>query len=1088
MSHKQLLCFYRSTDIYTHWYFSPVILLLSILHSRCFTLWYEICIVVGMMVTLLYLSTFWSIHSYITQCFTKITYEGLLNNHKNCYIFYENKLCRIHYFNDKKDTKNNYLYFMHNNSNYIIQTNSIATKVSINFEKYSTSDLVNHNFPNKYYSHFPKNNLSFPPKTFLSLYKEQITAPLFCFSTFSSVLTLFDDYILNSLFSITMGFIVEGAMVVSRLVTLRMFQSYESRSVELTIVDIKSKERKRIISSELQPGDIVIIEKEDLLNNKNNSTNNSTNNTTNNLTNSTNNRKYLLPADFLILSDTAVVNESMLSGEATPLVKNNILPSETLFSYKKNKSNIIYSGTELLKIVSENNSKSNEIRLLTLKTSFDTEQGILLNTMLSSTTATTYDTEALKFVFILSIIAVIASGVTICYSNKRGYPLFLDILILFTNAIPFELPLEMGASIQMAVRQLYTKNIYCLEPRRIQLAGKVDVVCMDKTGTLIEEKIELTGVVGKENISEEKYNSEVNLEEDNSTNIISADNIILSACCDITKIDGKMQGDPLDMAIYEVLLKYNAYEKVERIKEYSFSATKRRQSVIIRDTTNNLNSNYTFVTKGAPEEIEKYLKEVSPTYTETYERYSRGGYRVIAVAKKEMDDSKTSINNLKTNSITDEQYELEFVAFLLFSSKLKHGAVEIVRELRQSNHEVVMITGDNKYTAESVSQKVGILRNNNNNEEFILEGEEIDQYIFNIDMLKNNASKTSKNITIDKKVYARANPAQKEKIIQMYKNIGKVTMMVGDGTNDVGALKAADVGVAILECSKKEKNENKENSLSNNNRNNLNNINNLSEQLLDDTAKPGDASIAAPFTVKSHSLLPILQIILQGRTSACTTIQMYKILALNSLISAFTLSFLDLFDIKFSEKQMLSMGVLNSLAFNAISRGKTLKSISKKRVVGSIFNKWLMGSVGVQSVIHTGSFMALVWIFKDNDFLTTSNNLTNDSSLTTEKTKFKKGMLNTAVYALSMCQTIATFVFNYIGRPFREDIVENAMLMLSIVGMLAIPLNILTNIQEEINEQLDCVDLGSKKGVLLALCGGLMLGTFVVDKVSGMFY
>jgi cation-transporting ATPase 13A1 len=148
----------------------------------------------------------------------------------------------------------------------------------------------------------------------------------------------------------------------------------------------------------------------------------------------------------------------------------------------------------------------------------------------------------------------------------------------------------------------------------------------------------------------------------------------------------------------------------------------------------------------------------------------------------------------------------------------------------------------------------------------------------------------------------------------------------------------------------------------------------MMEQELDDSEPPtiklGDASVAAPFTSKLANVIAIPNILRQGRCTLVATIQMYKILALNCLISAYSLSVIYLDGIKFGDGQVTISGMLMSVCFLSISRAKSVEGLSKERPQPNIFNVYIIGSVLGQFAIHIVTLIYLSnYVYKHEPYV-----------------------------------------------------------------------------------------------------------------------
>ena len=152
--------------------------------------------------------------------------------------------------------------------------------------------------------------------------------------------------------------------------------------------------------------------------------------------------------------------------------------------------------------------------------------------------------EAIRVISILLIIAIIASCYFLYEGFKREealtYKLFLRCIIIITSIIPADLLIELSLIINRSLYFFESKRIVCIDPLRISLAGKVDICCFDKTGALTKDEFDVKGIVDIDS-----YEPEFLLDCKEEAFIV------LLGCNSLVNIDGRISGNPIDIAIFK---------------------------------------------------------------------------------------------------------------------------------------------------------------------------------------------------------------------------------------------------------------------------------------------------------------------------------------------------------------------------------------------------------------------------------------------------------------------------------------------------------------------------------------------------------
>lgn len=292
-------------------------------------------------------------------------------------------------------------------------------------------------------------------------------------------------------------------------------------------------------------------------------------------------------------------------------------------------------------------------------------------------------------------------------------------------------------------------------------------------------------------------------------------------------------------------------------------------------------------------------------------------------------------------------------------------------------------------------------------------------------------------------VFARCNPRQKEAIIAAFNLGGFITLMCGDGTNDVGALRRSHVGISIISDPEVEakqrafsktlsrakadqkKERKKKGSKKSSRVMNTSALEKSMRQLQEvqddlDQIELGDASIASPFTSRVVSIQCCKDVLIQGRCTLVTMLQIYKILGVNCLVNAMILSKLYLHGVKQGDRQLTILGLGVAGLFFFVTRGKPLPNLSTLHPPTSILCSQALLSIFSQVAVHCAAMIIAAEValsFVDPY----------DPSMIPDG-PFNPNTLNTCTFLVSVLATVNTFAVNYRGEPFVEPLRSNKML------------------------------------------------------------
>jgi cation-transporting ATPase 13A2 len=577
---------------------------------------------------------------------------------------------------------------------------------------------------------------------------KEITDPFYVFQVFSVILWYnneYSNYATIIVITTIISLIVSIYETSSNLLNIQKMAKY---SCEVNIFKLNDKGvrvEQKTSSRELVPGDVVEIPDSGLS----------------------------LPCDIILMNGIVIVNEALLTGESTPIIKSSIPNTTTYFDPSVDKKYILYAGT---KIIQKRSQNGNKVLGIVESIGFDTEKGNLIRQILFPVDMEfKFQKDSTRYIIFMACLSVIGFFVSLPFYITHGTKT-IDIikrgLDLVTTTVPPSLPACIGIGISYALSRLKARGIICINRERVNLAGRVNMICFDKTGTLTEDHLDIYGFrpvklsqglfafdafrESLDRLCDESYNHYKNKMKkgghlDKSKEVKSLFVECLTSCHSITEVDGKLIGDPIDVRMFNatgwtlnenldnqenhhsLISAYIRPSKEKDLKEKIACLAENEDEDLVLKThyeigivkrfdfssklqrmsvlTKNVNeSNFKAFCKGSPEKIKELCRpETIPTnFNEILSSYTSKGLRVLAVSTKMIKMDFVQSQNIHREFV---ESNMIFIGFLIVQNRLKLETSHSIETLHNANYKMVMATGDNILTAISVAKECLLIKN-----------------------------------------------------------------------------------------------------------------------------------------------------------------------------------------------------------------------------------------------------------------------------------------------------------------------------------------------------------------------------------------
>ncbi|KAJ2458779.1 hypothetical protein GGF42_001860 [Coemansia sp. RSA 2424] len=683
-----------------------------------------------------------------------------------------------------------------------------------------------------------------------------------------------------------------------------------------------------------------------------------------------------MSCDCILLSGNAVVDESSLTGEPLAVRKFPLREDNGYYNaVGAGKMSTLFAGTTVSQVQPVLNSadglESPRVLALVKSTGTMSEKGQLVRQILFPSRISFIFNEQMRVVvFILVLYSVFVMGMAAyMYKGNSVAIVFYGVFALAQLLSPL-LPAALVIGQSIAAARLRRKQIYCIDPQRIMIAGKVQIFCFDKTGTLTKEGLEFYG--GQ--VVDATSGSFAALTED-----LAATNALfrqaVASCHAVTDLNGELIGNPVDIEQFraskasmdpapkylDAIVPASGAEKdrLHVVRRFEFVHARASMSVAVLDEA--AGKIHVFV-KGSFERIKSISRagSVPDNYDSACASLAREGCYVLAIAHKTLDT--TDPESIRDYSQDELEAGCDLLGLLLFRNNLKPDTAAAIAELKRGSTRTVMVTGDNALTGVFIARECGMVPQGNRvllgdckspmdevrwiDVDTMLPVPDIGPYLAEVDASGFTTTELAvggaaferlcatgaiDSLLLNIRIFARMKPMDKVECIEAHMKYG-VIAMCGDGGNDCGALRAAHVGIALSDA---------------------------------------EASVVSPFSSANRSIMSCVELLRESRAGLATSFANFAaLICYGQIMSGMVKMASFYFAISLTQNLwMLIDGAIATGLMLTISMSGPAKKLAKYRPTSRILGPQMLASVGGIVLINwVFSALAYVWLFRQEWF------------------------------------------------------------------------------------------------------------------------